>query len=251
MDASETTGADSIMNTPNLPSPGLLALQAKWLAPARARLLRRIHVARRSRVLDLACGAGAVTGELVRRSGGAVVALDREFAALAPEASDAFAGARCVCADAAGLPFVAGTFDLVLCQFALMWLDAAIVLREIDRVLSSDGVLVAMEPDYGGMIEYPPETAAKETWLAALRRAGADPEIGRRLPGMLAELGFSVRVDLLDRLEPPETARFDLLREMPLTERERERLARAEQACAQLGDGVIAHLPVFLITAAR
>ena len=62
--------------------PELLRRQAAWLAPARARLLRRVAVARRRSVLDLGGGYGAVTGELVRRAGGTVVALDHTLEAL-------------------------------------------------------------------------------------------------------------------------------------------------------------------------
>ena len=68
---------------PICPSAELLRRQAAWLAPARARLLRRAEIARRRRVLDLACGPGTVVEELVQRSGGSVVALDCSRTALA------------------------------------------------------------------------------------------------------------------------------------------------------------------------
>jgi len=233
----------------DLPSRNLLERQAAWLAPARARLLRRANVARRRRVLDLACAGGAVTEELVRRSGGGVVALDRDQNAFAAHPRQ-FRGATVICGDAERLPFADGTFDLVFCQFALMWLDVSAALREIGRVLAPGGALVALEPDYGGMIEHPPEIAVGALWLAALERAGADPCVGRKLPALLAAAGFEVRVDLLDRLEPPSPLRFDLLSELPLTEAERAALDRARRADASL-EGVprVAHLPMFLVTA--
>jgi SAM-dependent methyltransferase len=228
------------------PPPHLLQQQADWLAPARARLLRRIHVARRRRVLDLACGSGAVTGELLRRCGGRVVALDRDLAALRQCA----AGSTTACADAARLPFAECSFDLVFCQFALMWMDAATVLREIRRVLAPGGALIALEPDYGGMIEHPPQLATRELWLAALRRAGADPQIGRKLPGLLASAGFQYQIDMLDRLSSPSPLRFECLRGLPLSAEEEESLRRieaAEAACAEAAR--VAHLPMFLVTA--
>ena len=237
------------MSGASLPPPRLLQQQAAWLAPARARLFRGVHVARRRRVLDLACGHGAVTGELVRRCGGLVVALDRDDQALV-ENCQPFAGAARVRGDAAGLPFADDSFDMVFCQLALMWLDAPSVLREIRRVLQSGGVLVAVEPDYGGMIEHPPELATREIWLAALSRAGADPQMGRKLPGLLAAAGFEVRVDLLDRLGPPSRTRFDLLRGLPLSPQEQETLRRIEDSeAARTDPGLVVHLPMFLITA--
>ncbi len=232
-----------------LPCRELLEQQAVWFAPARSRLLRRAHIAGRRRVLDLACGPGTVTGELVRRCGGSVIALDRNRATLG-EDGPAFADAWRVGGDAGRLPFADRTFDLVFCQFALMWFDLPAAVREIRRVLQSGGALIALEPDYGGMIEYPVEIASREIWSAALNRAGADPQVGRKLPGLLSDAGFQVRVDLLDRLEGPSAARFDLLRELPLTDKEKETLDRIETADAAFADTTrVAHLPIFLVTA--
>jgi SAM-dependent methyltransferase len=235
----------------SLPPPELLRQQAAWLAPARARLLRRARIAGRRRVLDLACGTGAVTGELVRRCGGTVVALDRNLRALSA-AEGLSAGAARVCGDAAGLPFAQDSFDLVFCQYALMWLDARAVVEEVRRVLQPGGLLVAVEPDYGGMIEHPPEIAARDLWLAALARAGADPRVGRKLPGLAAAAGLRVWVDLLERLDCPSPARFDLLRGLPLSDVERETLGRIETADAACADcDRVVHLPLFLLTAEK
>ena len=237
------------MNEFNLPSPELLHQQAAWLAPARGRLFRRVRVARRRRVLDLCCGCGVVSGELVRRCGGTVVAVDGNREALAADCGP-FGGAVRVRGDAARLPFDHGSFDLVFCQLALMWLEVAIVIQEIKRVLSPGGVLAAIEPDYGGMIEHPPQLATRQLWLAALARAGADPRAGRKLPGTLAAAGFHVRVDLLDRLSRPSPARFDLLRGLPLSDQEEQTLRRIEAAEAACVDAErVVHLPMFLVTA--
>jgi len=237
------------MPDPSLPSRAFVEQQAAWLAPARARLLRRVAIARRRHILDLACGYGAVVGELVRRGGGRVVALDRSRRALS-EAPEAFQGAVRIQADATQLPFRDGSFDLVFCQFAFLWLDGYATAREISRVLRPGGVLVALEPDFGGLIEHPSEIASREVWLRAITRAGGDPEIGRKLPGILSAIGLAVRVDLLDRLEPPSPDRFALLGELPLEPEEVDALKRIEAASRSTPGGV-AHLPVFLITATR
>jgi len=235
----------------DLPPLELLRQQAAWLAPVRARLFRRVHIARRRRVLDLACGGAAVTGELLRRSAGTVVALDRSRKALLAE-EERFAGAARVCGDAVRLPLADGSFDLVFCQLALMWLDVPAVVREIKRVLQPGGVLVAIEPDYGGMIEHPAEIATREIWLAALTRAGADPQVGRKLPSVLSACGFDVRADLLDRLSPPSLLRFELLRGLPLNGQEKNLLRRIESADAACEPSArVVHLPMFLVTARK
>ncbi len=236
---------------PSIPPHQLLQRQAVWLAPARARLLRRVHVARRRRILDLGCASGAVTAELVRRGGGPVVALDRHAESLGTEAC-ACSGALRVCGNVSRLPLVDGAFDLVFCQFSLLWMDAASAAAEVRRVLTPGGVLVALEPDYGGLIEHPPRIAARPIWLAALRRAGADPEIGRRLPGLLSAAGFRVEVALLDRLMPPEPERFAFLRQLPLEPDEQTALAEIERQDALVApQSRVAHLPLLLVTAVR
>jgi len=244
-------------------------------------------------VLDLGCGTGAVTSELVRRSAGPVVAVDRNLAALMVcrntlsrlGASDSLpAAARLaigkggqaahgtrakplsarpgvfpVQADAARLPLAPESFDLVFCQFTLMWVDAPAAIAEIHRVLAAGGQLIALEPDYEAMIEYPAQIATRRLWLTGLARAGAEPLMGRKLPGMLTAAGFSVRVDLLDRLMPPSAVRFELLRGLPLEPAERHALAEAEAADGRLAaagqaddsDPRVAHLPVFLVTAIK
>ena len=239
------------MNNAAVPPPRLLKQQAVWLAPVRARLFRRAQVAQRRRTLDLACGPATVTGELLRRGGGMVVAFDSSRKALAA-GDKPFAGACRVNGDAVRLPFAEDSFDMVFCQLALMWLDAEAAVRQACRVLAPGGVLVAIEPDFGGMIEHPAEIATRQIWLDALQRAGADPCIGRKLPGLLAEAGLKVHVELLDRLVPPAAERFEFLRGLPLADTQREALDRIEAADGALGDSFrVAHLPMFLVTAEK
>ena len=236
----------------DLPPVDLICRQSAWLAPARSRLLRRIGVAHRRRVLDLGAGYGAVTAELARRSGGLTAALDRNEAALRA-AESLVADAARVVGDARRLPFAAGAFDLVFTQLVWLWLPVADVLPEVWRVMAPGGALIALEPDYGGMMEYPADVAVADVWRAALARAGADPLVGRKLPGLLAARGFDVQVDLLATLSPPAEERFDLLRGLPLTDAERLAAAAAAAASASRG-GVwqqVVHLPFFLITATR
>lgn len=238
--------------TAALPKAGQLTMQADWLAPARAQIWRRVHIARRRSVLDLGTGYGAVVPELVRRSGGQVVALDRDLWPL--RHGERFDGATRVAGDGVCLPFAEAAFDLVLTQLTLLWvnpLDA--VIAEIWRTLQSGGALVSLEPDYGGMIEYPPEVESRDLWIAALSRAGADPTIARKLPSRLTDHGFQVHVSLFDTLMPPSPDRFVFLEDMSLSTEERQCLEAVQhQAHTRTATwDQVAHLPFFLIQAIR
>lgn len=236
-----------------LPPAQLLIQQAEWLAPARRRLLRQVQIARRQRVLDLGAGFGAVTPELVRRSGGQVFALDLEINALRSEKST-FATAFRVGGHAANLPFKNETFDLVFSQLTLLWVSPLeTALEQIHRILKREGALVALEPDYEAMIEYPPEIASKHLWVKGLSRAGADPSIGRKLPGLLAAQGFDVQISLFDTLYAPHPLRLEFLQDLPFSKPERQQLDHItfEVSLRTQPWGQLAHLPFFLIAAIK
>ncbi|MBN1335143.1 MAG: methyltransferase domain-containing protein [Deltaproteobacteria bacterium] len=230
------------MECSECPSARLAALQAAWLAPLRTRLLRRALVARRARVLDLGSGHGATTLELARRAGGSVVALDRR--PLRPDPSCPTVGA-----DAVSLPFRDCSFDLVFSQFFLLWAPLGPALAEVARVLAPQGAFVALEPDFGGLVEHPASTAVQPLWMAALERAGADPLVGRALPSACAALGLEVEVHLASASPPPSPRRFDLLSELPLLPAEAAALARARASAHGAPPGMVAHLPVFGVLA--
>lgn len=233
-----------------LPSPALAAAQSAWLQPARWRLLRRAQIARRRSILDLGCGWGHVSQELRRRSSGSVIALDISAAGLAALAGEP--GVWPVQADAHRLPLGDGVLDLVFAQCAFLWFaDPGQVVHEVHRVLGPTGVGALVEPDFGGLMEYPQESAVRDLWIDALSRAGADPCIGRRLPALLSAAGFAVEVGFLEQLEAPRGERYDLLAELALAPHERARIATARAAAETAGCHCVAHLPFWLIIAQK
>jgi SAM-dependent methyltransferase len=103
------------------------------------------------RVLDVGCGPGALTGELVRRVGdGAVAAVDpSEPFVAAARARHPTVDVRL--APAEQLPFEDGVFDAALAQLVVHFMaDPEAGLREMARVTRAGGVVAACVWDHAG-----------------------------------------------------------------------------------------------------
>ena len=100
-------------------------------------------VGRGDRVLDVACGTGIVARIAADRVGpeGSVVGIDRNPAMLGV-ASRLRPDIEWREGDASGLPFLARSFDVVLCQAALMFFpDPRRALAEMARAIKDDGTV--------------------------------------------------------------------------------------------------------------
>jgi SAM-dependent methyltransferase len=188
--------------------------QAAWTHDLRRYLFARAGLQSARRVLEVGCGTGAVLANVATRSHLAAHGLDREAGRLlaarihAPQATLARG-------DALALPYPGGAFDLVFCHFLLLWVaDPLQALREMKRVTRPGGAVLALaEPDYGSRRDEPAELAPLgQAQAEALRRQGADPDLGRRLAGLFQQAG----------LPPIETGSLQEREENRLTPRERE-----------------------------
>jgi len=235
---------------PDLPSEAQAQQLSQWLAGPRSRALRRAGIGHRRHVLEVGTGHAVVTRELARRCRGRVTALDRRADVLAgctmPEVSF-------VAGDAHHLPFASTSFDLVFFQNTLLWMaDLEAAVAESRRVLESEGVLVALEPDYGGMLEHP-DWGIRELWISGLSQAGADPLVGRKLPGLCEEAGFQVWVELVHIPQPAQAEALSLLDDLPLTDNQRQ-IAHNVGGYIKSTNGdwaVFLHVPYFLIVATK
>jgi SAM-dependent methyltransferase len=110
-------------------------------------LVRRVPMAAEPRVLELACGTGIVTGHLRSTLPAAATLMATDLnAAMLSYAREAvpLAGITWRTADAQALPFADESFDVVVCQFGIMFLpDAVRGFREAFRVLAPGGTLLA------------------------------------------------------------------------------------------------------------
>jgi SAM-dependent methyltransferase len=99
------------------------------------------HLGSEPLVLDLACGTGISTRQLIAR-GLKVVGCDIDPMMLRYAVERGGADARFVIARAEGIPFNDGVFDAVACFCGYHWFDPARALPEMMRVLRHDGRIV-------------------------------------------------------------------------------------------------------------
>ena len=183
------------------------------------------------RVLDVACGTGVVAREAADRQAGDghVVGVDINDAMLTV-AGRLRSDIEWRTGDAADLPFSDASFDVVLCQAALMFIpDPAAALREMGRVAGGDGNVAFQvwaglddQPGYGRLVE----VAARHAGPEAVNLLGAYWVLGdlAELRRLCDKAGLTV--DAVDtRLG---TARFESV----------EQVVRIEVESTPLGDRI-------------
>jgi SAM-dependent methyltransferase len=101
------------------------------------------------RVLDVGCGPGALTAELVIRTGPSAVAAVDPSASFVAAARERNPGVEIFQASAEHLPFPALTFDAALAQLVVHFMpDPKKGLAEMARVTRRDGVIAACVWDH-------------------------------------------------------------------------------------------------------
>lgn len=150
-----------------------------------------------ARVLEPGCGTGMQTDALLDGSPGIdLTCLDVDAGQLAR--ARARLGARGAAVsfrqgDLLDAPFAPASFDAAFVCFLLEHLtrpEAA--LAALRRLVRPGGTIVVVEGDHGSCRFHPETPAALAVWsalVACQRRLGGDPDIGRRLYGLLDGAG--------------------------------------------------------------
>lgn len=149
-------------------------------------------------VFEPGCGTGRQTAALLAAHPDIrVLAMDIDEGQLA-EARAALGGSPCVTfcqGDVRTADLAPGSADHAFLCFLLEHLtDPGAALAAVRRVVKPGGRVVVVEGDHGSCRFHPETPAARRVWdtLPDSQRAlGGDPDIGRRLYGLLSAAGFS------------------------------------------------------------
>jgi SAM-dependent methyltransferase len=136
-------------------------------------------------VVDVGCGPGALTAELVTRLGPENVAAADPSEPFVQAARERFPGVDVQLAPAEQLPFADGAFDAALAQLVVHFMsDPLAGIREMARVTKKGGVVAACVWDREGeRAPYSPAWGAAGKYGFALEEGGAGSS-----EGSLAEL---------------------------------------------------------------
>jgi ubiquinone/menaquinone biosynthesis C-methylase UbiE len=123
--------------------------------------------------------------------------------------------------DAHNLAYDQGRFDVVICNFLLLWVqDPVKVVREMTRVVSRGGVVLdTAEPDYGGRIDFPEDLDMGVAIGQALQQSGGDPYIGRKLRKLFVQAGLISEVGIITSLWDQEQMKKEFADEWSFWER--------------------------------
>ena len=151
-----------------------------------------------SRVLDVGCGPGSLTAELVRRLGPAAVAAVDPSESFVTAAHARFPAVDVRRATAEQLPFEDRAFHATLAQLVVHFMSRPVVgLREMARVTRDGGVVAACVWDHEGR-----EGPLSLFWDAA-RELDPAPDLRRLVGAVHARGGPGGRVRRGTRRDPP------------------------------------------------
>ena len=135
----------------NVSADAYLRFMGRYSEPLAAQFADLAAVRGGQRVLDVGCGPGALTAELVRRTSLEAVSAVEPSGSFAVAARERLTSVDIRQAAAEQLPFGDATFDAALAQLVVHFMaDPVAGLREMGRVTRPDGVVAACVWDHAG-----------------------------------------------------------------------------------------------------
>jgi len=128
-----------------------MRFMGRYSEPLAARFADLAGVRPGQRLLDVGCGPGALTAELVRRAGPDAVSAVEPSPSFAAAVRERLPGVDVRRSAAERLPFPADAFDAALAQLVVHFMtDPVLGLREMSRVTRPGGVVAACVWDHAG-----------------------------------------------------------------------------------------------------
>src|SRR5256714_11808117 len=135
----------------NVSADSYLRFMGQYSEPLAAQFADLAAVRGGQRVLDVGCGPGALTAELVRRTSPEAVSAVEPSGSFAVAARERLPGVDIRLAAAEQLPFGDAVFDAVLAQLVVHFMaDPVAGLREMGRVTRPGGIVAACVWDHAG-----------------------------------------------------------------------------------------------------
>jgi SAM-dependent methyltransferase len=135
----------------NVSAEAYLRFMGRYSEPLAAQFADLARVRDGQRVLDVGCGPGALTAELVNRAGADAVSAVEPSASFVAAARDRLPGVHIRQSVAEQLPFPDAGFDAALAQLVVHFMaDPVTGLREMGRVTRTGGMVAACVWDHAG-----------------------------------------------------------------------------------------------------
>lgn len=177
-----------------------LAKQALYFSEHELPLLQRFGLAKGVNVLDVGCGAGAVSLEIAKFVfPGRVVGIDRDKDLIEQARKNALAdnvNVEFIEDDILATKLTENSFDFVYCRFVLWAIpQRMLALENMIRLARARGIICAQEPDATGAIYWPDISAHHNYWNSRIRyhqdkKDGIDPNLGRKLFALFKQSGL-------------------------------------------------------------
>jgi SAM-dependent methyltransferase len=196
----------------NVPADAYDRFMGRYSSQLSAQLADLADIEAGQRVIDVGCGPGALTAELVRRLGANGVAAVDPSEQFVEAARERHPGVDVRLASAEQLPFGYDEFDAALAQLVVHFMaDPVAGLAEMRRVTRPDGVVAASVWDVGGG-----RAPISPYWKAARELdpnlTGESDRAGAR-EGHLAELFEAAGLREVEQAELAATAEYETFEE--------------------------------------
>ncbi|MBU7017707.1 MAG: methyltransferase domain-containing protein [Theionarchaea archaeon] len=193
----------------------ILKKQAEFTKKYRYNLYEKVSIQNKKNILDVGCGTGAVTEDIISLSEGYVTGIDIDIKKLEYAKSLISDRVAFLKADVLDLPFPDNTFDLVTFCIVLTHItEQQNAVNEMVRVTQKGGIVLAtLEPDYEGSFSYP-ENRADHVFRKFFEDNEIERYTGRKLRYFFVKAGLKTEIGLYTDILDHQNEEKDIEKEI-------------------------------------